>query len=71
MDAPMKKGTPVRQKVEVVRGTVIDIRFDADGPSFEYLVEWDNPEEADGKSERWFAAAQVEADPTAKKEAKA
>lgn len=59
MDAPHKVGALVRQRVEVVRGEVKDVRFSAEAGKFEYLVK--HGEDA----ERWFDADHVELDPDA------
>lgn len=61
MDAPMAKGTPVRQVVPTIEGTVSDVKFNADDLSFEYLVTYPSLDEEDGTSERWFKASEIAA----------
>lgn len=57
MENPLALGTAVKQKVEVIEGTVVDVKFDADSGSFQYLVEHPNHEGT--ASTRWFAAGEV------------
>jgi hypothetical protein len=57
VNPPLAKGATVRQKVEVISGPVLDVKFDADSGTFEYLVQY----EQDGHtSSRWFGAGDVE-----------
>jgi hypothetical protein len=59
---PFKKGDLLQQKVEIVQGPVLDVRYDADQGTFDYLVGFVGP---DGEeSSRWFDESQVEAAPS-------
>jgi len=59
MDAPLPKGTKVKQVVKVLEGTVTDVRFDADKLAFTYLV-------TGADTERWFDAADITVVPEGK-----
>jgi len=55
---PIPKGAQVRQVVPVIEGAVIERRFNDDGDTFEYLVEYTD---ADGAAQsRWFTDGQIE-----------
>ena len=57
MDAPMKKGTAVRQVVKPFAGVVTEIAFDQDALQFKYRVSYTVGEES---HDRWFTAAEIE-----------
>ena len=59
MDAPMAKGTSVVQRIEPIRGTVADVKFDPDKLSFSYLVEYEGEDGA--PHSRWFEASEIAA----------
>lgn len=58
---PLKVGTPVRQVVPVIEGTVRKAVYDDATEKFSYLVEFEAPGGETG--ERWFAEDEVEAAP--------
>ena len=55
---PFKKGDLVAQKVEVIQGPVIDVRYDADAGTFMYLV---LSGAGEGATQRWFDEAHIQA----------
>lgn len=56
--AAIKKGSEVRQIVRVIKGTIADIRYDADKGTFLYAVDY---KLEDGTSaQRWFDQTEVE-----------
>jgi hypothetical protein len=57
MDAPMKKGTPVRQVVKPIEGRVVEIAFDQDALKFKYHVVYESGDET---HDRWFYSDEVE-----------
>jgi hypothetical protein len=58
MDAPMAKGTLIRQVVPIIAGVITDVRFNADAMAFDYLVEYSD---GDHVSSRWFSSPEIEA----------
>ena len=59
MDAPMAKGTLVRQVVPAIEGEVADVAFDADALSFKYLVNY--TDSAGENHSRWFMGSEIAA----------
>lgn len=57
MDAPLPKGTIVRQVVPVIEGTISDITFNANLLAFQYQVDY--VDEAGNRHSRWFSASEV------------
>lgn len=56
--AAIKKGSEVRQIVRAIKGTITDIRYDADKGTFLYLVDY---KLEDGTpAQRWFDQTEVE-----------
>jgi hypothetical protein len=55
---PFKKGDQLKQKVEVIQGSVKSVRYDEDKGTFQYLLAY---VAADGKkTEGWFDEDRVE-----------
>lgn len=60
MDKPFKKGTVVQQVLpKPFRGTVVDVRYNADDDTFQYHVDADGV--GDTSDARWFNSGEVEA----------
>lgn len=60
MDKPFKKGTVVQQVLpKPFKGTVVDIRYNADDGTFQYHVDADGV--GDTSDARWFNTGEVEA----------
>lgn len=58
MDAPFALGAPVKQKVQPIVGTVVNVNYVPATQSFDYLVEY--TDEAAAVSSRWFHASEIE-----------
>lgn len=57
MDAPLPKGTIVKQVVPAIEGVISDVAFDANRLGFNYLVSY---KDALGTEHaRWFANTEV------------
>ena len=59
----VKKGTILRQKVKVIEGPVLDVKYDADAGTFQYLI---GHKSEDGEpTQTWLDEGAVEEPPKA------
>jgi hypothetical protein len=56
MDAPMKKGTPVKQVIVPFEGVVTAVDFDQEAMKFKYRVSYKS---GDDTHDRWFYSDEV------------
>jgi predicted transcriptional regulator YdeE len=64
---PFKKGDLLQQKVQVVSGPVVGVKYDEDSGLFQYLIAF---KDEDGtETQRWFDEHHVEAAPKAEEAA--
>ena len=54
----------MRQKVHVIEGEVLDVKFNSDTLTFSYLVSYIGADDED--HQRWFSASEIEVDPDGK-----
>ena len=54
---PIAKGTEVKQKIQVIEGTVSKVTYDDESSEFKYLVDFKSDSE---DHQRWFSESEIE-----------